>query len=234
MGEVAAIQTAIAWVSQYATATAEQVGTLVRPVRTTRGPKLGGVLPGKLMDVVNYEPGTVSTWTTTASSWPDRWERAQPDLSRWNRPSCAAAAHAGVSPNTSPATPATTTWPHHSRRLTIRRSRRRQPTGVGRLRAGGREEGAGFVRESGRLSQELVASVDVKITPPSVALANRRRGTPAQNAEQGRRAIGDHMATASGTGPKHEAARSLRRRRSGREERRKLVSPKRIATARRN
>jgi hypothetical protein len=35
-------------------------------------------------------------------------------LSRWNKRFCAAAERAGVSPNTSPATPATTTWPVRS------------------------------------------------------------------------------------------------------------------------
>ncbi len=58
MGEVAAIQTAIAWVSQYATATADQVGTLIRAGSDYTRPKIGDP-SGKLMDVVNYEPGTV-------------------------------------------------------------------------------------------------------------------------------------------------------------------------------
>jgi hypothetical protein len=58
MGEVAAVQTAIAWVSQYATASVEQVGTLIRAGSDYTRPKLGDP-SGKLIDVVNYEPGTV-------------------------------------------------------------------------------------------------------------------------------------------------------------------------------
>ena len=58
MGEVAAVQSAIAWVSQYATATPEQVGTLIRAGSDYTRPKIGDP-SGKYMDVVNYEPGTV-------------------------------------------------------------------------------------------------------------------------------------------------------------------------------
>ena len=173
MGEVAAIQSAIAWVSQYATATPEQVGTLIRAGSDYTRPKIGDP-SGKYMDVVNYEPGTVLHMDNNCQFVPGPVATGTPGFiqveqailrgcgARWRFPEY----FSGDASNDNKASSVVAGSPFvaavEGNQLEWGVFERAVAKKVLELCA-----------ESGRLSEELVAQVDVKVIPPAVALANR-------------------------------------------------------------
>jgi hypothetical protein len=173
MGEVAAIQTAIAWVSQYATATAEQVGTLIRAGSDYTRPKIGDP-SGKLMDVVTYEPGTVLHMDSNrqfvagpvGSGTAGFIQVEQAILrgcgSRWRFPEY----FSGDASNNNMASSIVAGSP-----FVVAVEGNQLEWGVFERAVAAKV--LALCVESGRLSPELVAGVDVKVTPPAVALANR-------------------------------------------------------------
>ena len=173
MGEVAAIQTAIAWVSQYATATADQVGTLIRAGSDYTRPKIGDP-SGKLIDVVNYEPGTVihmdsnrqfltgPVGTGTAGFIQVEQAILRGCGARWRFPEY----FSGDASNNNMASSIVAGSP-----FVVAVEGNQLEWGV--FERAVAKKVLELCVESGRLSREQVAQVDVKVTPPAVALANR-------------------------------------------------------------
>jgi hypothetical protein len=173
MGEVAAIQTAIAWVSQFATATVDQVGTLIRAGSDYTRPKIGDP-SGKLMDVVNYEPGTVihmdnnrqflagPVGTGTAGFIQVEQAILRGCGARWRFPEY----FSGDASNNNMASSIVAGSP-----FVVAVEGNQLEWGV--FERAVAKKVLELCVESGRLSREQVAAVDVKVTPPAVALANR-------------------------------------------------------------
>jgi len=173
MGEVAAVQTAIAWVSQYATATADQVGTLIRAGSDYTRPKLGDP-SGKYMDVVNYEPGTVLHMDSNcqfvagpvAQGTSGFIQVEQAILrgcgARWRFPEY----FSGDASNNNMASSIVAGSP-----FVVAVEGNQLEWGV--FERAVAKKVLELCVESGRLSREQVAAVDVKVIPPAVALANR-------------------------------------------------------------
>ncbi len=173
MGEVAAVQTAIAWVSQYATATSDQVGTLIRAGSDYTRPKLGDP-SGKYMDVVNYEPGTVLHMDSNrqfvagpvAQGTAGFIQVEQAILrgcgARWRFPEY----FSGDASNNNMASSIVAGSP-----FVVAVEGNQLEWGV--FERAVAKKVLELCVESGRLTREQVASVDVKVIPPAVALANR-------------------------------------------------------------
>jgi hypothetical protein len=173
MGEVAAVQSAIAWVSQYATATVDQVGTLIRAGSDYTRPKLNDP-SGRLMDVVNYEPGTVlhmdanrqflagPVGTGTAGFIQVEQAILRGCGARWRFPEY----FSGDASNNNMASSIVAGSPFvvavEGNQLEWGEFERAVARKVLELCV-----------ESGRLSGADVAAVDVKVTPPAVALEKR-------------------------------------------------------------
>lgn len=206
MGEVAAIQTSIAWVSQYATATVDQVGTLIRAGSDYTRPKLGDP-SGKLMDVVNYEPGTVihmdnnrqflagPVGTGTAGFIQVEQAILRGCGARWRFPEY----FSGDASNNNMASSIVAGSP-----FVVAVEGNQLEWGV--FERAVAKKVLELCVESGRLSREQVAAVDVKVTPPAVALANREEE---ERLRQMRHQAGVLSVTTwqqqVGLDPKHEA-----------------------------
>ncbi len=207
MGEVASIQTAIAWVSQYATATADQVGTLIRAGSDYTRPKLGDP-SGKYMDVVNYEPGTVLHMDSNrqfvagpvAQGTAGFIQVEQAILrgcgARWRFPEY----FSGDASNNNMASSIVAGSP-----FVVAVEGNQLEWGV--FERAVAKKVLELCVESGRLSREHVASVDVKVIPPAVALANREEE---ERLREMRNKAGVLSVTTwqqqVGLDPKHEAA----------------------------
>ncbi|HEV3383793.1 MAG TPA: phage portal protein, partial [Gemmata sp.] len=207
MGEVAAIQTAIAWVSQYVTATVDQVGTLIRAGSDYTRPKLGDP-SGKLMDVVNYEPGTVihmdnnrqflagPVGTGTAGFIQVEQAILRGCGARWRFPEY----FSGDASNNNMASSIVAGSP-----FVVAVEGNQLEWGV--FERAVAKKVLELCVESGRLSREQVDSVDVKVTPPAVALANREEE---ERLREMRNKAGVLSVTTwqqqVGLDPKHEAA----------------------------
>jgi hypothetical protein len=207
MGEVAAIQTAIAWVSQYATATADQVGTLIRAGSDYTRPKIGDP-SGKLIDVVNYEPGTVihmdsnrqflagPVGTGTAGFIQVEQAILRGCGARWRFPEY----FSGDAGNNNMASSIVAGSP-----FVVAVEGNQLEWGV--FERAVAKKVLELCVESGRLSREQVAQVDVKVIPPAVALANREEE---ERLRQMRHEAGVLSVTTwqqqVGLDPKHEAA----------------------------
>ena len=207
MGEVAAVQTAIAWVSQYATATADQVGTLIRAGSDYTRPKLGDP-SGKYMDVVIYEPGTVIHMDSNrqfvagpvAQGTAGFIQVEQAILrgcgARWRFPEY----FSGDASNNNMASSIVAGSP-----FVVAVEGNQLEWGV--FERAVAKKVLELCVESGRLSREQVASVDVKVIPPAVALANREEE---ERLREMRNRAGVLSVTTwqqqVGLDPKHEAA----------------------------
>ena len=207
MGEVAAIQSAIAWVSQYATATPEQVGTLIRAGSDYTRPKIGDP-SDKYMDVVNYEPGTVLHMDNNRQFVPGPVATGTPGFiqveqailrgcgARWRFPEY----FSGDASNNNMASSVVAGSP-----FVVAVEGNQLEWGV--FERAVAKKVLELCAESGRLSEELVAAVDVKVIPPAVALANREEE---EKLREMRHKAGVLSVTTwqqqVGLDPKHEAA----------------------------
>ncbi len=207
MGEVAAIQTAIAWVSQYAVATADQVGTLIRAGADYIRPKIGDPT-GKLIDVVNYEPGTVihmdanrqflagPVGTGTAGFVQVEQALLRGCGARWRFPEY----FSGDASNNNMASSIVAGSP-----FVVAVEGNQLEWGV--FERAVAMKVLQLCVESGRLSAEAAAGVNVKVIPPAVALANRDEE---ERLRQMRNQAGVLSVTSwqqqVGLDPRHEAA----------------------------
>ena len=173
MGEVAATQSAIAWVSQYATATPDQVSTLIRAGSDYSRPKIGSP-SGKYIDVVNYEPGTVLHMDANrqfvagpiGAGTPGFIQVEQAILrgcgARWRFPEY----FSGDASNNNMASSIVAGSP-----FVVAVEGNQLEWGV--FERAVAKKVLELCVESGRLSHKDVAGIDVKVIPPLVALANR-------------------------------------------------------------
>jgi hypothetical protein len=207
MGEVAAVQTAIAWVSQYATATAEQVATLIQSGADYTRTKIGDP-SGKLMDVVRYEPGTVlhmdsnrqflagPVGTGTAGFIQVEQAILRGCGARWRFPEY----FSGDASNNNMASSIVAGSP-----FVVAVEGNQLEWGLFEHLVA--RKVLELTAESGRLSREQVSGVNIKITAPAVALANREEE---ERLRQMRHGAGVLSATTwqqqVGLDPRHEAA----------------------------